>query len=321
MKNNIFYIISLCILTLSNIEAQEYNPLPSDLRCETNVTEPLNLRKGYLRTSLDFAFAPQDSYFNGFSRSTRLISFNNNMHLSGYSSYFDYVGLNVAYGITNKLQISFNLPYYYGVDNRLITIEYVPWNQISNDKIYQYENGFDNSSLSLTYQFLNKKDFFSAFALGIDLPTGSKKTDTINVNDNYTKIRQPVSSDAYYIDLAFLIKKVNYPYYFSILPIYSLTTEDDYWKAYSTLSLSASCGYLLNSWFSINGSLKGNYTPNMISKTIELENKNIYAVLAGISIIQQVKRFRFYEKMFIPMAGKKMYPSNMNIMFSVSYTL
>ena len=313
-------IILLTILAnyiISNAYSQKSYDLPPDLRCETNITEPTNLRKGFFRTSLGYAFAPIDSYF-GDSGKTRLLG-NSSLCLSGVSSYTSYYRFNASYGISNRLNVGITLWYFYGKETWLMAEEIVPRNEIVNIRKQEYRKGIDDVNLGLSYQLFQQNDFYSTLEFGLTLPTGSLKSDTI-VNNNYTQIRKPVSSDEYKVDFGFIMKKVIYPFSLILSPSYSYSLGNDKWKPTSTFSINGSGGVLLNSWFSLSNSWSLDYIPSMASRETLFKNKNIYNLYTGVLVNQQVKRFRVTENLKFPIAASEGYPSNMSLLFSIAYT-
>lgn len=316
MKN----IIILSILFYSTIRicfSQKSYELPSDLRCETNITEPINLKKGFFRTSLGYAFAPIDSYF-GDSGKTRLMN-NGDLWLSGVSSYTSYYRFNASYGITDRLNFGITLWYSYGKETWLLSEELVPRNEIINIRRQEYRKGIDDLNLGVSYQLIQHSDFYSTLEFDLTLPTGSSKSDTIN-NSNYTQIRKPISSDDYKADFGFIMKKVIYPFSLILSPSYSYSFGNDKWEPKSTYSISGSGGVLLNSWFSLSNTWSFDYVPIMTSKETAFKNRNIHDLYTGVLVNQQVKRFRFSENIKFPIAASEGYPSNMSLLFSIAYT-
>lgn len=320
MKNKALYIALCIFFGCLKLQAQEKDILPEDLRCETNITEPLNLRRGFIRTSLGFAFTPYDSYFSSGRGRSRIISSDGGLNISGNSSYTSHYRFNIGYGITNNLDVSLELPYYYGEDTQLLTIEYVPWNVVTSKKTLKYENGFGDLDLTFKYQFIHKDDLFSSVYVDFCFPSGSLKKDTLQ-DKNYTKIRQSVSNDRYEVGFGIHLKKVYYPFSLGIMPSFNYSFENAKWKASSSFAMHGSWGVLLNDWFSLNNSWSCTYVPKMVKKEIEFVNKNIYFLTTGVSINQQAKRFRFTENLFFPIAGSNNFPSNMNLLFAIYYTM
>jgi hypothetical protein len=311
-------ITILFFLTITIVHAQEKYQLPSDLRCETNITEPLTLRKGYFRTSLGYALAPYDRYFDRESGTSRLLN-SSGLTLSGVSSYMNYYILGFRYGLTNDLSVGIDFWYIKSENFFQYTLEIVPLNDITKYNQYKYSKGFNDMNLSLSYQFYKKRDFFSSIDLDIKIPTGSTRTETI-VNENYTSIREPVSSNDWEIGIGLKAKKIIYPFSLYFAPSISQTFGNERREPWTSYSLHTSSGILLNDWFSVNNSWSINYTPIMTSKSIDIQNKNMYSIFTGIQITQQVKQFRFYQMLKFPIAGSHGFPTNMNLLFSLSYT-
>ncbi len=315
------YIITaiLFINVIQIIQAQGKYYLPPDLKCETVITEPLNLRKGYLRASVGYAFTPVTQYFDDETGRTRLTNRSNDWHISGYSSFINYYIFQAAYGISDRLNVGFSLPYRYSEGTRLINIEYVPLNEISNYEKYIYEKGFGDLNLSLGYQIIQKNNFYSKLGIDIGLPTGSMKTDTIENND-YLEIRDPVGSNRYDLTVDASFKKVIYPWALCFSPYYSYYFANKRWEPSSKISFSGYWGILLSSWFSVQNEWHFFYIPKYESKVLDYANEDIYVLYSGIMIKQQVKQFRFNQLIKFPLKGSNGYSSDMYTLFSISYT-
>lgn len=309
----------LAFLIVPILKAQEKYQLPSDLRCETTITEPLNLRKGYFRTSFGFALAPYDKYFDRQSGTTRLLNHIENLRISGVSSYSNQYNLNFQYGVSNRFNIGVYFWYLFKEETFLFKAEAVAINELWIANRYSYERGFGDLDLDLTYQISQKKDFYSTINLSVKAPTGSLKTDE-SVSENKTIVRNPVGSNKWGMDLGISTKKVFFPFSIKVGTSISYSFGNEELKPSSTYILQSSFGTLLNSWFSVSNAWNYVYAPARVSKNIDLPDRSIYFLYTGIIIEQQVKRFRFSERLVFPLAGSQGASSNFNLIYVVSYT-
>ena len=317
MKKAIYFSIVILFVSI-NIQAQENNPLPPD-RYETNITEPINLRKGYLRSSYTFIYMTYSDFFNDNSKHSHLYRTLDNFYSSGVSS-FDMVNmLTIEYGITNNFQIEIALPYKNGELTILSKTEDVVKNNLFNSTTKYHTNGFGDISAYLKYQFINKPDFYSALSFGVYCPSGTKKNTTIQ-SQEISKTSLPASNEEYIINPGLWFKKVYYPYSFELKPAYTYKFGNDQLEKTSGFECYSQFGVLLNEWFSINNIWDYMYSSKRYNKELKFSSPKGFWLNTGVCILQQVKRFRFKEEVLIPVTGKNS-SSNMNLMFSVYYTL
>lgn len=313
----------LFVMVLS--QAQELVPRPQNLKYETNITQPLNQRKGFLRSSLSYIYSPFDSYFNSKGRRTKLYSNDfieeNRSGISGYDVSYLFT---LEYGITNRFGIELGLPYVTSESIWLEQREYVIIDSLANETKYNDSKGISDLAIFLRYQFIEKNDFFAVGAIGAWIPVGKPFEDTITTEPLEIKEHSSMNRDKPIVSAVLWAKKIYYPYAFEIRADYIYRFENDRDNASSNYSLSGQWGLLLNSWFSINNIWEYRYMPSITYKKTaeyqEFTGSKSYQLTSGISTVQQVKQFRFREQIDFPIVGRNL-PTNMSLMFSIYYTL
>lgn len=232
----------------------ERNVLPSELKHQTIITQPLTLNKGFLRTGLSYSHFFIDKIFDENMKKTSLSG--------SYSSHSANLSLMLMYGITDRLEISAGLPYVneslnqsvvYYIDN---TAETVRWSQKGN--------GLGDVSLGMRYLLGGRNNSGNSMVLGtsISLPTGQKNPEDIKDDLNFSR---PTGSGEPVLTFETKVRKVIYPYSLSLYGSYDLhlggekimVPNGDPVKFIggNSLALIAGTGFHVNDWIVIANDL------------------------------------------------------------------
>jgi hypothetical protein len=320
--NKLFKYISgaLLLALISNIKAQEYYPLPEDLRYETNITEPLNLRKGYFNTELSFTYMPFSSYFDEQGKRSYLYKLTNGYNSSGVSSYRGITGLVLNYGFANWLMMEVYIPYIYSESQIIDNIEAVIFNYTEHNTTFYKKNGIGDLITIAAFQFIQKPELYSNVFLGLTWPTGSKKDEITEISETITEINKATGSDEYIILSGWQIKKILYPLACEISSSIQHSFGNDFYEPWTDFSINGKLGIMLNDWFTLNNDWEYLHYSGRKYKGVNYEGRDGYQLNSGIYIQQQVKRFRFTERFLFPVSGKGLF-ANCNLQFVVSYKL
>lgn len=305
----------------SHCTAQEYIPLPEDLRHETKITEPLTLRKGYFQGIVSYLYTPYVNTFDDNGDRSKFIPTENGINFSGIAFHGMQFNLGAEYGITDRIQIEFALPYIYSESEYIIKNEKVPYNLVINETEYQKTNGIGDLSAYLSYQFIKKTTLYSALSIGMNFPTGSKGIDTVVTTSGMRELNMPTSSDEYSFTTVLRAKKIIYPYALELKPSFAYSFGNDRYKASASyFDVEGSYGVMLNDWFTISNRWEYFYYPGRAFKQSDFNPIHSYRISTGFIVSQQVKRFRFIEQFNYPIMGKSL-TTNSDIFFIVSYKM
>lgn len=322
--NKFTYTFLLGLLVLVT-QAQELVLRPQNLKFETKITEPLSLRKGFLRGSVSYVYSPYDCYFNANGNRTKLLMNDFSMgNRSGRSSYDVSYLIDFEYGITDRWGIEIGIPFIKGKSLWQEKMEVVPANYFKNESHEVETDGVADLSTYLSYQFLIRDDFFAKCAVGVYIPFGKSFSDTISISPLSIKKSASYNRDKPMISSVLDAKKIFYPFALELISSYTYYFDNDRQESFSNFQLNGHFGVLLNDWFSINNSWRYMYVFPITYKEAEgimsFTGSRSYQLSSGVSIIQQVKHFRFNEEIQFPITGKDI-ASNMNLIFSIAYTL
>ena len=249
MRTRIRLLLAICILIcpLKLSGQAERLVIPGELKQQTIVTEPITLRRGFVKAGIQYSHSFIDKMFFEDKRKSGLGS-----TISGQSSSYK---LHVMYGLTNRLELIASIPYF----NQSLyqTVEYQWENDIEISRWSQKGNGIGDAELGFRYVVLTENETRPSLFVGITttFPTGEKNPTNIKDERNFDV---PVGSGEYAFTLEMKARKVIYPYSFSIYGFYNLKTggakimepyeESIPFKDGNYLGLTAS-GYMhLNDW-------------------------------------------------------------------------
>ncbi len=290
-----------------SIAQTEQQLLPSEIKQLTVVTEPVTLNKGFLRTGISASYIVINQYFDGDAK--RQYSPESSWSTSWTAQ------LVTQYGITNRLEVQFSLPYRSDkfINYQLFT---APGSDMELEDSWDLEGkGIGDMEVGLNYQFLQEKEAMPSVTGEIygTIPTGEKNLTDIEGPSEY---KLPTGYGEYAIDAGLRIRKVNYPfsysayvsykYFFESSKIFSpFDTGERTFQSAGRFYTSASFNFLLNDWIAVANNLaflaQGEGTREGAA---EGELTSVWALTYQPQLIFQIKQFRIGEATSIPLKGK-----------------
>jgi len=309
----VFDIIRKIILSVSGISAtavsfsQTEKPLmPSDLKQQTIVTEPVTLRKGFLRVGSMLNYRVADKYFSDDGEKQYYLS-----NSWGTRTSFNF---SLQYGLSDRFEIEFRGEY---MDTRQESekTEYIASTNTSRSVVTKQKgSGIGDTYLRLRYQLLPENRYLVSLTgtLQAAIPTGEKNPTDIYSAERYDL---PVGQGNYALSCGFSGRTVLYPYSFTASLNYVWNFEGS--KKFSAsdasevtfrmgnvIEASAGVNLHLNDWIVFSnemlynrkdkGTINGN-TSSLLPESWSLSYEP--------GLVFQVKRFRLGESVNIPLKG------------------
>jgi hypothetical protein len=302
----------ICLINiLPNIFGQvEQMIIPSDLKQQTIVTEPATLRKGFCRIGTSSSWGAIDRVFNSSGKRSYIFG----SYGSGWATSW-YHELDLQYGITDRLQVTAQIPYrrekiYYA--SEIIVPAY------DSSEVEYYEangNGLGDISLSASYQIL-KEDTRKPSLVGklfITLPTGRKNP--TNIIDS-KKFDRPTGYGETTLDVRFQLRKIFYPYsvtiytaylyHFKGKKIFNPGEDEVSFESGDIFYIGGSYDIHLNDWIVLGNEAAffkwwddKFYGPTVAN--VGLTGR--WVINYQPSLVFQIRRFRFFEVIQFPVFG------------------
>lgn len=318
MKNTlaIYLIIGLPATAFSQTEKLL---VPSDLKQQTIVTEPVTLRKGYFRTGLVLNYRVADRYFDD-SRDKQYY------RTSSWGSKASY-GITLQYGLSDRFQIDVLTEYMNTLQEVSNTEISAATNQSATTVSKQKGIGLGDSHLALKYQIIPEKErkFSLTGRLKATFPTGKKNPGNIKSENEYDL---PVGDGTYAAGLNISARKIAYPWSLSgyIAYKYNFTGK----KVFGTNDLTEKkfrFGNLIES--GLNGNIHlnewivfGNEVNFYHEEDGKVETLPLTLIPASWALsyepglIFQVHRFRLGETVRIPVVGRNVPADPLYMLFA-----
>jgi hypothetical protein len=304
-------IISLVIfLSLSDAFCQfEQMILPSDLKQQTVITEPSTLRKGFFRSSLNLSYSVIDKIFN--DEGVR----NYGSEMNGWGSSNSYQ-LSMMYGITDRLMIGTDIPYF---NDRFYIASEIKLPGLDSTVIRHYNTdgvGLSDIDFTIDYQFIYRNEGKTSLkGQGtLTIPSGRKNPENIESKNEYDK---PTGGGNTSLDLRLVYRQIVYPYSFSGYLSYKYNfkgskifypDEDPVeFSGGNMFYVGGSFNVHLNEWIALMNELAfstwSDY-PYDGETAADTEQGGRYIINYQPALVFQVRRFRFFEVIRLPLKGK-----------------
>jgi hypothetical protein len=281
--------------------------VPSDLKQQTIVTEPVTLKKGYFRAGLLLNYRVADRYFDDSGNKEYYST-------SSWGSEAAY-GITLQYGISDRFQSELISEYLNTLQENLNT-EVDAKTNISKVNVSKQKGiGLGDSHIALKYQIVpeREKKFSLTGRLKITFPTGNKNPKNIKSENQYDL---PVGDGTYALGFSLSARKILYPYSFSGFAafthnfkgrkIFNTVNQIEREFRFGNLFETGLTGNLhQNEWI-----VFGNEINYYKEGQGEIENipsslmPSSWALSYGPGLIFQVHRFRLGESIRIPITGK-----------------
>ena len=306
MRIAIIVYLSL-ILTAECYGQTEKLLVPSDLKQQTIVTEPVTLRKGFFRAGLLVDYRVADRFFNDSGEKEYY-------QTSSWGSRSAY-GITLQYGITDRFQIEV-VSEYLNKLQEVQTTEIDAKTNISKVTVSKQKGlGLGDSHFALTYQVIPEleKKYSLSGRLKVTVPTGAKNPRNIRSENQFDL---PVGDGTFALSLNISARKIAYPYSFSGFAAYTYNFNGT--KIFNTVTLverkfrygnlfetGLSANLHLNEWIvfgnEINFYREGQGEIENIKSDL-LPSSRALSYEPGL--IFQVYRFRLSETVRIPVLGR-----------------
>ena len=281
--------------------------VPTDLKQQTIVTEPITLRKGYIRPGVAMSYGFVDKYFN--SKGKREYYPESSFEASYFLLFM------VDYGLTDRIQIEAQTEY-----NNTVQVlnSKLVWPELDTNALSHYHNkgkGIGDSYLGVKYLLVKEADNRPSLSgeVQLTIPTGRKNPANVKSMQEFDP---PTGYGCFDLDFTVRTKYIRYPY--------SLTGYVDYIYAFAgskkinatdpgetkfkygnRIEAGAGFDFQVNDWIAMahdivyenTGKGKIEYaSPQAIDAS--------WAISYEVRLIFQVKRFRIGEGVRVPLKGK-----------------
>ncbi|MGA1976387.1 MAG: hypothetical protein ABSG89_00880 [Bacteroidales bacterium] len=299
--------IEICLVLSAAIDASgqtERMLQPSDLKQRTIVTEPVTLKKGYLRAGFNLSYIVQDKYFN---KSGDKEYYSNSQWGANYNYEFS-----LEYGITDRIEIDIFAPF---VSNRIENyyMQSVPSLQTSYPVSDNLKGrGLGDCRMMLMYQLIPENENRTTLTAGgqLLLPTGSRNPTDVKSPEDYNI---PTGNGNYVAGLSLNARKIHYPYSYSAFANYFYSfwgsklinptdVAETKFKMGNSLMAGGSFNLLLNEWIAFANELYYSHSgeEKIENSTAENPSWDIYYMPR---LVFQVRRFRISQFVLVPLAG------------------
>ena len=306
MKKTVFFCIFL-ISASSSFSQTEKLIVPSDLKQQTIVTEPVTLRKGYFRVGFLIDYRVADRYFD--NSGTREY-----YRASSWGSKSAY-GLMLQYGISNRLQVDLVSEYMYRRQETRNTEIIALTSAKVVTSVKRRGLGIGDSRVSISYQLIAEKENKLSLTGNIQatIPTGEKNPSNIKNENEYDL---PVGDGTFALGLNVFARKIVFPYSFSGYVAYTnnfsgtkvfktLADSEKKFKMGNLFETGLSGNLHLNEWIVFGNEI--NFYTEHKGEIEGFESELLpasWAISYEPGLVFQVHRFRLSETIRIPVKGK-----------------
>ena len=316
MRNyvTIFFLFVVCNSSIAQVEKQL---LPSDLKQQTIVTEPVTLTRGFFRSGMALTYGVVDKYFN--------TSGNKKYHMNsawGSSSFYLF---SFQYGLSDRTMLDLYVPVKY---SRHKYIDRTISPGTNSDVVATSNltgNGIGDGLFAIRYQIIQGSETSISLSGSLDItfPTGKKNPSEIR---SVTEYNLPTGNGVFAAGGRLTAKKVIYPY--------SITTYAGYlyrfsgskvinindvgetvFKIGNSLETGGSFSFHLNDWIALANEINLNYRgKGEIRYTVNTVIDPAWSLSYETGLVFQVRQLRIREVIRVPLKGK-------NISADPEYTL
>jgi hypothetical protein len=301
-------IIYLLFLSCLTAEAQvEKIIVPSDLKQQTIVTEPVTMRKGYFRAGVALSYYALDKYFTSATKKEYF-------PLSSWHTDFTFQAT-LRYGITDRLEVDIAIP----VSSKRTQTHYeVKMPEYNTDYSYSADSkgkGIADCDLTVKYQVIPEKE--KKFSLSvwqwITFPTGNKN---YTGNKSLTEFKSPTGNGSFTSGIEVSARKISYPYSFGGYVSYAykfqgsklmspVDSSETKFKDGNYTTVGASFNLHLNEWIVLSNEFNYKYNEKGVIKyKVEETVDPAWEFCYQPGLYFQVRRFRISEVVQVPLMGK-----------------
>lgn len=306
MQKVILFIIVLATGS-SAMPQSEKMIVPSDLKQQTIVTEPVTLRKGYLRAGTALSYFALDKYFVSATQKEYYT-------LSSWHTDFTYQFV-LRYGITDRLEVDLAIPF----TNKKTEVHYiVSWPSLDTDMSMSGNytaHGLADCDLTIKYQIIPDigSNLSLTFWQWITFPTGEKNHTDV---ESFSEFKLPLGNGSFSTGSWLNLRKIRYPYSYDVYISYALEfqgskriyhddTEETKFKSGNYFWTGGSFNIHLNEWIVLSNDISFKYNQEGVIKySTEEKIDPAWIIPYQAGLVFQVRRFRISEVVQIPLMGK-----------------
>lgn len=300
--------VILALLPLSSLYCQtEKQLVPSDLKQQTIVTEPVTLRKGFLRIGTLINYRVADRHFNDDGIKEYYVS-----TTWGTKSAYN---LTLQYGINDRLEAGIITEYMYS-RQKSQTVEIMAGTNTSTTVTSKQQGlGFGDTHLDLKYQILPEAKYKVSLTgiINATFPTGQKNPRNIKSANQYDL---PVGNGTYATSAEAYARAIVYPYSFTAYLGYNynftgskkiLVTDltERKFRFGNRLETGVSANIHLNEWIVFANEINFYHEgEGWVENASTVNISESWAASYMPNLVFQIKRFRLGESVTIPMKGR-----------------
>jgi hypothetical protein len=324
MKNAV--LITLILVFAYNVRAQIEEMInPSDLKQQTIITEPATLHKGFFRPGIIASYGINDRVFDESGKKSYLLE------TSGWLVSWDML-VSLQYGLIDRLEIMTNIPYRY---ERIFHSQFIeiPGPDSSIVQASKMKGaGLGDISLGAEFQIIKedeRKPSLSTKVL-VTIPTGRKNPENVK---SFREYDRPTGSGETTLDFILQLRKIIYPYsltvyssyiyHFESSKIFAPYEEEISFKSGDRLYLGGSFNVHLNDWIALMNEIAYFKWWDDEYYGITLADQGIsnrWGIYYQPALYFQIRKFRFYETVQLPLYGKNYIPADPSYTLGLFYT-
>jgi hypothetical protein len=305
-------ITCLLLLSAPSLSGQtEKLIVPSDMKQQTVITEPVTLYKGYLRAGVVIDYRVADRFFNTEGNKEYYST-------SSWGSQSAY-GITLQYGISDRVEVDLFTEYMNTLKQTQATDIFTKTNTSETTSAKQKGIGLGDSHLEIRYQVIHEKEsrFSVTGGLMLTIPTGQKNPHNITSENQYDL---PVGDGTYALGLSISARKVVYPYSFSGYISYThnfygakitdvKTQVENKFRIGNLFEAGLICNLHLNEWIVFGNEINYYHEGEGIIKPSTVIPSS-WTISYVPRLVFQVHRFRFSESVSIPLKGMNNVPAD-----------
>lgn len=314
-KYIICFLVCLGIYWVNGQNQQELTPL--EKKQLTPLMEPATLYKGFFRPVISSAYTRLD----------KIIDDDGNRFYAGNAAGYTFTtSLSLLYGISDRLTVSLDIPYYFYSFSGNTRVESILLEQFVNNEYDRAGGGLSDISLGFYYRFIDETASIPSFRLFVNttFPTGQKNPTEAKNNDEF---KEPTGDGQFEIYNELQIRKITFPFTYEFFAFYQFEsggekipafdpTDDDElpFEGGNSWGVALKGGTHLNDWLTVSTAIQyvRRKAPTFVEDDIEVISKELQVIPA---ILFQLKRFRLSQNMVFGIWGRN---TGLNPSYSVS---
>jgi hypothetical protein len=277
---------------------------PADLKQQTIVTEPLSLRKGFLRVGLTYAYSVLDKYFDNSGKK----------NYSPESTWGTTTSTTLwgQYGVTDRVMVEVGLPYATNLINYHSRIFATSLDTMVLLNSSVRGKGLGDLLISATYQIIPsaENNFSLKAALDITLPTAEKNPTNIKGARDYDA---PTGYGVFVLTPRITARMVSYPFSYTGYLSYNYNLKgtriinagdasETKFKYGNYFVAGGSFNFHLNEWIALANEVNYSYTgKGEIENASSGDLNTSWSLSYETRLVFQIKRFRLGEAVSIPL--------------------